>query len=322
MKKILLTLTVIPLLLVLVSCELFLEKPLKPTIHALFIGLDYSTTNRVYIEGEPYGLSYLSGTIGDVFEVAVSIEQLSGTTYFDFAYEVVLMTEEDGYTPPSGRLPTRDNVLAQLAQFSPGGGMEVKEHDIFLLYYAGHGGEDGYPLLLSSEHSNLGTYVTEKELNDSVGAIAGTKVIILDTCHSGQIVEEYPRTASDRQSATYHANLFSLTASSASQVSREDDFPSIGHRHGYFSLYFLDAIGWNHISEDNSTATLDGREISVPGEMRVKDDIPTYRNGTILLGDAYRYIINNFRYAEQWITFQTPQTSGGPKDLVLFSDRW
>jgi len=322
MKKLLLALAILLLIVALSSCELFLEKPPRPTIHALFIGLDYSTTNGVVIDGVTDGLGYLSGTIGDVFEVAVALEQLTGASYFNLDHEVVLMTEEADHTPALGRLPTRSNVLAELDRYKPGGDREVEQQDIFFLYYAGHGEADGYPLLLSSENSNLATSISEAELNDSVGAIAGTKVIILDTCYSGQIVESYPRTASDRESVSYHANLFALTASSENQESREDLFSSIGHNHGYFSLYFLDAIGWNHISDTPSEATLDGREIVVPGDMRAKEDIPSYKNETILLGDIYRHIINKFRYAEQWLSLQTPQTSGGPKDLVLFSDRW
>src|SRR5690554_7690960 len=50
----LLALAILLLIVALSSCELFLEKPPRPTIHALFIGLDYSTTNGVVIDGVTY----------------------------------------------------------------------------------------------------------------------------------------------------------------------------------------------------------------------------------------------------------------------------
>lgn len=322
-RKLLSTAIILILLVSLLSCELFLEKPPKPTIHALFISLDYHETQKVIIDAKEYDLGYLPGVITDIEEVAVALNLLSEDDYFNMEINNLMLVEKSGYSTPTDRIPSKANVQSVIESFQPGGPREIGEHDIFLLYYAGHGGDTGQPLLLADpEIEDYGSYLTTNELNQWVGNIAGKKIIILDTCHSGQIITNYPRSADERESPAYDPHTFYLSASTTAQLSQEALFPEIGQTHGYFTLYFLNAIGWNHLSEENTEVEIDGQDISVQGKLGEMEDIPSLSQGSITISKIYQYIINNFMFAQHWISSQTPQTGDGPLDLILFSESW
>lgn len=322
-KKALLMGIVLITLLSLLSCELFLEKPPKPTINALFISLDYHETTLVTINSITYSLPYLPGVIPDIEEVSVALNLLSDENHFDMEINNVMMIEKNGYTTPSDRIPSKPNIESVIKSFYPGGTREMSDDDIFLLYYTGHGGDTGEPLLIADPTTaDYGSYLTTEELNEWIKGISGKKAIILDTCHSGQVITDYPRKLDERESSLYDPHAFYLSASAAEQLSQEDYFSEIGHNHGHFSIYFLDAIGWNHISETNTEATIDGRTISVPGQLKPMEDIPSLAQGNITLTGIYKYVTEKFTFAQDWISSQTPQTGNGPLDLVLFSEHW
>jgi len=310
-NRILLGIVSIALIVSVISCELLLEKPAKPTIHALFVSLDYYDLDQ----------KNLDGTINDAEEVAVALNLLAGE-YFNVDINTSLMFEKNGDTLPIGdKYPTKNNIRQKIEAYTLDA--TIGENDIFFFYYSGHGGEADQPMVVAETEGNSATVtISTQEFATWIQPIKAQKIIILDSCYSGQIIEDYPRTDEDRQIQDYDPNAFYLSAASDSQLSSETMFYSIGHRHGFFTLYLLDAIGWNHVSEINTELTIDSRNLSVPGRLDLKDNIPTFTNGNILIGDVFRYITDAFRFTEGWISFQTPQTGDGPLDLVLFSEHW
>lgn len=310
-KHLLLIIVVLILGISVVSCELMLEKPAKPTIHALFVSLDYYDLDQ----------NNLDGTINDAEEVAVALNLLA-EEYFDVAINTSLMFDNNEDTSPIGeKYPTKNNIRQKIEEYALD--TTIGENDIFFFYYSGHGGEFDDPMVVAEIEGSVDTVaISTQEFASWIEPINAQKIIILDSCYSGQIIEDYPRRYEDRQNQDYDPNAFYLSAASDSQLSSEAMFYSIGHKHGFFTLYLLDAIGWNHVSETNTELTIDSRNLSVPGRLDLKNDIPTFTNGNILLGDVFRYITDAFRFTEGWISFQTPQTGAGPLDLVLFSERW
>lgn len=301
-----------------ISCELFLTQPPKPKLHAMYIGLDYHYTISVESNDNTYNLSNITGPIQDIKEVAVAIEQLKSERYFSQGGSSILLVEEEDFDAPVQLLPTQNGIKNRIETYYKGNSNEITENDIFLLYYTGHGGSADMPMIVASEGSPVGEVITKKEITDWVKPIQGKKIIILDSCFSGQVVDEYPREPDERDIGSYVPGTFFLSASAASQTAKEARFIEIDHRHGFFSYYFLRAIGWNHSPEATSQMEIGTgehmRDITVPGRI----DFPTLNGGVMSLGDIYRYISDYFRFTERWITYQTPQTTLGPIDLILF----
>jgi hypothetical protein len=306
-KHMLRNLGVLLLIIVLSSCELFWEAPPPPQLHVLIVALDYSKTTDY--------LNELPGPIIDAHELARAFQQLGTEDFFDQEVHITMMTEEAGYTPPDNRIPSQLRVVDRLQQYQT----EVGEQDTFLLYYAGHGGI-GAPMILANETGGpLGTYLTPDDVRSLVSEIPGNKAIIFDTCHSGQIIYDYPRT---EEVASYDPHMFIISASAADETSKENAFVYADHNHGWFSYTLLQALGWDHYRLPTESVTIDGRELTGRGTLTDRASIPTRQAGEILLGTLYRYITWHFSENNGWITIQTPQVSGGPTDLVLFSDRW
>lgn len=298
-----------------VSCELMLEKPAKPTIHALFISLDY------YDTANPSSVGPLPATLIDAKEMMAALDSLSDEFSMDIEYSVLFDGENDRSDNPSKR-PNRTNIQTHIESHA-----DVSEDDIFLLFYSGHGDENGNSLIVLQETLGLQqTYdvVTSEDLANWLSVISAKKLLILDTCFSGYVIPEYPSSFTDRETshAGYDPTAFYLTASSANQESHEGEFSDIGHNHGYFSRYLLEALGWNHDMDLETPVEADGKNYTVAGKLNPSSAWPNYQNGSILVGDLFSYITNTFWFKEGWISFQRPQTGSGPLDMVLFSDRW
>lgn len=306
---------VLPLAASIVSCELAWPKPDKPTMRVLVVALDYSDDDDV---------KNLEGTMTDAKEVAVALNELAGTVY-DVEMETTLMLQ--GSDPAAqGRssdlYPTKANIKRQLKSYAENPG--ILESDIFVLYYSGHGSERDASMVAAPSLDG-DVIITASDLSAWTSGIPGAKLIVMDSCYSGQQVAPYPQTAAQRDDdgfAAYDPHAFYLTASSVDQSSYEDYFDDIGHRHGYFTRYFLEAIGWDHCTDYSSTLVTKDIDITVDG--RIPDTVrpPAATGSGITGGNIYRYISDVFSFEKGWIAFQTPQTNDGPLDMVLFSEQW
>lgn len=317
MRRRLFFFTILLLSTLVLSCELLLEKPAKPKIHALFISLDY------YDSASPASVSPLPATLIDAKEMMAALDSLANEFSIEIEFSVLLDGEHDRSGDPAKR-PNKLNIQAHIESYATMG-----EEDIFLLFYSGHGDENGNSLIVLQntlgESGQTYDVVTSGDLVEWLSVIPARKLIILDTCFSGYVVPEYPRSVQSRetsQTPLYDPSAFYLTASSANQESHEAYFSDIGQNHGYFSRYLLEALGWNHDIELETSIEADGKTYVVKGGLYPQSYWPNYHGGSIMVGDLFAYITNKFWLKEGWISFQRPQTGKGPLDLVLFSDRW
>ena len=318
MKHLMLLCCILMIILLVSACELFWDEPAPPTLRVLIVALDYHHTSQF----EAYPISHINGPIVDAKELAVALAHLGSETHFAMETQVTMMLEESGYVSDDDRIPSQERIFNQMRRYEASGDLEAADNDLFLFYYAGHGGANGASLITASEDgSTAAKVITSDELLERMSAIPGRKVLLLDTCHSGQAITVYPRTEAQRSQLPYNPHLFTITASAADQLSHESEFTVFSHKHGWFSYYLLEALGWNHFHITGSSAMIEGREISVLGSLMSKYDIPVYRKTEILLGDIYRYIMHQFGPVRNWLHMQTPQTSGGPTDIVLLSNR-
>ncbi len=299
------------------SCELITPKPESPTIHALYIALDYKNTT----------IGNLNGTIPDAKEFASAMEALAdhmGNTLIN-----TLMLQEGSTRPYTNQFyPTRLHILSHLDTLATSG--EIKPHDIFLLYYSGH----GIGSALDTENPDRGNLVVAKpnasksyeeitvtELQDALAKIPGTKILLIDACYSGHYILDYPRTMDSRlaEGYRYDANLYYLLASSDTQLSYESDINGLGI-HGYFTYYLLESLGWDHSA---GSAVYNGEILTqVAGSFREDELVPTLRGSRIVATDIFSYIVNKLKTKHFLYTLQNPQTGKGPKDLVLFDKNW
>src|SRR5262249_18810899 len=104
--------------------------------------------------------------------------------------------------PDADHRPTRENMLHALAALQDA--KQVKPTDILVVYLAGHGinstGNDDsfYYLTCEAQNGNLSDpqvrqkcAISDQELTQSISKSPALKqVMILDTCHSGRLVED------------------------------------------------------------------------------------------------------------------------------------
>lgn len=330
------------LTLVSTSCELFYEQPVAPTIHALYIACDY--------KNNAYPSDNLHGTIRDAKELSAAMEQLA--TLKGLAYSGTTMFQEGtGSDSTSALYPTRTNVLAQLKTINT----QITDTDILFVYYSGHGYLDTAngeaSLALPSFSSFSYTYLGVSELQAQIKSMKGSKVLVLDSCYSGQFVDDYDETTV-RLNLDYDPRFFTIAASLADGVSHEDVFfrdmedyatksayhaydtdsepdDPVNHYHGHFTYYLLEALGWNQSDGMDETIDTDGVLTHVSGYLDTDHPIPAQNGNLITIGDLYRYSIQKVGgYIDsgvaRWPGFynQCAQINDGPLDMVLFSDTW
>lgn len=307
-------------LLVLTACELITPKPEAPTIHALFISLDYKNSATV---------PELDGTIRDAKELEAAMQALEirmGTSV-----QSTLMLQEGTTRPYTDPIyPTKAHILERLDNFAAD--EDIKPTDIFMLYYSGHGigsafdtGNPDRGNLVTARPDDSTPYqiLSIQEIKDSLQAINATKLLMIDACYSGHFVTEYPLTNQMRVvlGSGYDPDLYYLTAASDLQLSYESDLDGYGD-HGYFTYYLLEALGWDHSAGVNEVQNLDGIITQVRGVIPEDGAIPVLKNSRILVTDIYDYIRSSIK-TELGILFrQTPQTGKGPMDMILFDSTW
>jgi hypothetical protein len=311
-------------ILALTACELITPKPIAPTIHALFISLDY----EFLFNPNPRLDKSLKGTIRDAKELNAAMKSLSQLMEIEYQ-ETLMLQEGDDYLYDDLLFPTHDHILAKINHFASSG--EIKPNDIFILYYSGHGVGSIYNPALP-ERGNLVTappdssttdyqYITIDEIKEALQAIDATKLLIIDSCFSGHFVTEYPLTSEMRFTlgSGFDADLYYLTAASDVQESYESELDEYG-RHGYFTYYLLKALGWDH--SIGSEITANGIITQVRGAIPENGVIPVLKNSKILVTDIYNYVSKSLKDRFGLFFNQTPQTGKGPMDMVLFDTTW
>ena len=90
---------------------------------------------------------------------------------------------------------TKENILNGILDTFAG----ADDNDVSYFYYMGHGGiNNGIPIITPTETKfTLETEITVHELEANLSMIPGTKVIFLETCHSGNFIDKNLGTEED-----------------------------------------------------------------------------------------------------------------------------
>ena len=317
MRKLILLL--LSLILILSSCELFMDEPEMGDVYAIIVGLDYKNNADQ---------KNLKGTLNDVDELHIvfgKMAEISNSDYFGYTFkqEGVPYTSAVNYSigtnnvnsyPSIANIEHAINALINVTD----------DNDLVLFSYSGHGGEDGSIALAKTSASDESYFYQPQNILDLFTNVKGRKLIILDTCFSGLSLPDNPGSSNtvlgssiDDWYAKYWdktsydlPDLFVLTASGPTE-SYEDNFMD-DHWHGLFTKGLLKALGWSHPHPDPDA-----------------QQIPPAAKGSVLTVDSlYGYILDFIEehpdFNPQWnilklneIT-QHPLVSGGAMDMVLF----
>lgn len=209
---------------------------------------DAGTVCRALIIGQSYGGTDISlqGPVYDMHAVAFCLRQMKTR-----AYTVIERTNL-----------TAEGILSAIdSTFS-----NATTNDISFLYYSGHGLEDGS--LLGQDKQSVSPSV----LRAALDGISGRKVVIVDACYSGALLEDelLQKNASPVRTqkngldafaqcfaAAFYANTRSLkgtsyyvmTSCQAAEKSEEGYIRSgtSGHYMGYFTFALCQGCGWDGI---------------------------------------------------------------------------
>ncbi len=303
------TLLVIPLLLLMLGCELISDPPNKGDFTHVAIGLNYRGTNA----------KTLYGTINDAREQEAAFASL----FADWNPSAYLMLQQGGegsaYDDTSTPLlPTKQGVVQVITSLVA----QQRDKDLLLITYSGHGMKDGSWVLAPDDAAGtifLDTTTVDTSLLLSVDELfallapsKGTTLLIIDSCYAGHFVQESGSSVSlvDQRpifsdayatyfsSRPYQPRVFSMAATTADNTSKEPLGAS--HTHGYFTEALLAGLGW-----DEETQSL----------LHTPDSLST--------DSLYRYILENQRIdlsGSYQSLYQHPVISGGPLDLVLHQE--
>lgn len=319
---------ILAVLLLVCSCELIYEakdgRPSIERVNILVYGNDYAGS---LWHGQ--SVNPLYGTVNDATQVGLAFEALAresglecnahyilgknhDRTGVNFRYEIQNAIENPDTDTTMSHFR---EVISQIADIST-------EKDLTVVFVSCHGFYDasvgtkaeygkaeGTYFVTSANKGDECEFYSHNDFLEDVSKIKGIKLILADVCHSGGIVEpgyvsvdksEYKdaRAAQlffENDKIDIDASLFCLSASRYYEESFEYRTAGSDDRtHGYFTVALLEALGWNGESYTGSATAA--------------------RNGRLTFQNLVSYVTENDGYDDQ-----TPMSSGGGNDVVLFS---
>lgn len=306
MKKILL-LCLISLLLF-TGCEFFSDVS-KPTVHLISICFSYKDNSTV---------NNLTGTHNDMNAMYDQLSTMYTSEGYEFSATLIYDSNSSIYykTHRNGTL-SAETSFGSTNIFSDTTILEslienenIGKDDITIIHYSGHGNDNtgdlvGPYFVLNSNNDTI----SPTRLLSIVKALKGYKLLLLDSCYSGNFSFDEE---GDTSVADAYRNLFSdddldLTytwgafASSSSEQSMEVTVNKWLERHGAFTAAVLNSLGFDLTTE---TARTPSRTITVSS----------------LFNDTKSYI-DSLKSNSKIIT-QTTTDSSNFIDLVLFSTKF
>ena len=205
---------------------------------------DADTVYRALIIGQTYtGTSYaLTGPANDARSMRLGLEAMGGSSW--------TVTPKSNLTA-SGIVDAIGSVFSQ-----------ATENDVSLVYYSGHGVEDGS--LVGADLVGL----SPAALRSALDGIPGRKVVIVDACYSGQLIDtaavmtldeggaadfnsQFIQAFTSRSRGELNADgYFVISAAGAQELSYEDSITSDGATRvmGIFTYCLCRGFGWNGVS--------------------------------------------------------------------------
>jgi fibronectin type 3 domain-containing protein len=191
----------------------------------------------------------LYGTIHDAAGMKNMMNRLSGTKY--------TVTHKTNLTGSA--------ILSSISSAFSG----ANANDVSLFFYSGHGADTGALVGVASD------LVSPSQLRSKLDTIPGKKIVIVDACHSGnmigksnksaeQISKEFTDTFINAFSGGNRANLaasnyYVITAAHSSELSVETELTSNGSskRVGVFAYNVALGCGYNYVSDRASSYAAD-----------------------------------------------------------------
>ncbi len=235
-------------------------------------------TCRAVIVGQRYAgqSNELTGTVNDARAIEAMLDNFTASDYSTARYTDL----------------TGADILTKISE----GFSDADANDISFFFYSGHG---AYSLDASMLGALCGTsgYVTPAQLRNALDKIPGKKVVVIDACHSGNMIgpeNNKQMTAREiKANADSFANAF-VSAFSANAKSSDNlagsgyyvicaarydelswEATFNGTRAGYFTLNFTKCAGWDMQS---------GSRCELLGDSN--------GNGALSIDEAYRYVRN------------------------------
>jgi len=209
---------------------------------------------------------------------------------------------------------TKNNILQGIAStFS-----EADDDDVSYFYFGGHGGKDGsiYYICPADMTTSVSSKITVNELEEALGVIPGTKVVIIDSCYSGGFIgknedgDEFSDKAlkifnegiikifssgQNRERDLLTADCYKVLAScSYNQISNTINFGD--NIIGAFTAALLEGCGYNYFpadSDSNGKITLEEAylyvkdKISSWGNLYLNQDVQVYPTNSTFIFTEY-----------------------------------
>lgn len=195
LKTIILTLCAIIVLFILAGCGVIPDPPPPNEVayRALLVGIgDYIGCNND-LKSPPYNVDKMN----EIFSQCRFTEDEIGFTVINE------LKDKDA---------TKEAVLDEIwSTFS-----EADDNDVSYFYWCGHG-TDKYGVYVCPADSDFGdasTYISVEELENALDNIAGTKVIILEACYSGNFIEKGMEGFTDRVIEVFSNQVMELNKDS------------------------------------------------------------------------------------------------------------
>jgi len=183
---------------------------------------------------------------------------------------------------------TKSNILQEIAStFS-----EADENDVSYFYFGGHGGKDGsiYYICPTDMTSSVNSKISVNELEEALGVIPGTKVVIIDSCNSGGFIGkgEDKDEFSDKALKAFNEDIIKIFSSEQNGENRERDLLTAD------CYKVLTSCSYNQIS--HAFCSFEGNTIGVFTVTLLEGCGYNYffadldNNGKITLEEAYLYV--------------------------------
>ena len=328
MRKLVLFLT---LLVSLTSCEYFISPGIQvePKLYMVAIGVGYERHGTINeLKFTKNDLEDLTGQIRNLVDGKMEYEILRFSDCSDNEDEAFVLKRE---TSQHNGIETLKygkedfcNPYAFFDTLAEAFTTMPEKDDIIIFYYAGHGDEETGNLVyyydsLSKDYQTI----SQRELFDSfLSRWQARRLVILDSCFSGNFIEE-----GDLASTLFYSGKDSeLTFNLSSSLSSSFASLSLGNK-AKPDVFVISGSGYVQSTYENVAGIEHGiftyallKYLDYDEEMDEASFTTKFEGRTISVKDLYDGLIKNFPFKE-FYRISTPNTTPSKLDLTVFDFR-